>query len=259
MSVILKSNECDAPELDLSWLFRKMIEEAAFLLSQPEMPFAGVYRKCGSQNSELNMLGKIPRASLERIYVLGWVGLKKNGDIEIYELTTQGRMAHEAERTSHVPSSPRRQKPKLMEEPAVRGGSVQTPLEILARKKDRNGVRFLNIRAQRAAEQLIEDYHIGEIDERVTQVWNNFLEDYAEIDEQNPSAKLYARHRFACAMLELGEGLGDIVYRVCCLQEGLETAETLLGWSARSGKVVLRIALLRLADFYQIPDLPNRD
>jgi hypothetical protein len=54
-------------------------------------------------------------------------------------------------------------------------------------------------------------------------------------------------------MEALGPGLSDIVFRICCFLEGLETAEKRLGWSARSGKVVLKIALERLAMHYKIP------
>lgn len=41
-----------------------------------------------------------------------------------------------------------------------------------------------------------------------------------------------------------------MVLRVCCFLEGLETAERRMGWSARSGKIVLRIALIRLRRHY---------
>ncbi|HAR51660.1 MAG TPA: helix-turn-helix domain containing protein, partial [Roseovarius nubinhibens] len=49
---------------------------------------------------------------------------------------------------------------------------------------------------------------------------------------------------------DLGPGLGDIALRCCCHLEGLESAERRMGWSARSGKIVLRIALQRLKRFY---------
>ena len=52
----------------------------------------------------------------------------------------------------------------------------------------------------------------------------------------------------------LGPGLADIAFRVCCFLDGLEKAEKRLGWSARSGKVVLRIALQRLAQHYGLED-----
>ena len=48
-----------------------------------------------------------------------------------------------------------------------------------------------------------------------------------------------------------GPGLGDIALKCCCYLEGLETAEKRMGWSARSGKIVLRIALQRLLQFYE--------
>lgn len=44
--------------------------------------------------------------------------------------------------------------------------------------------------------------------------------------------------------------MGDIVLRVCCFLEGIEMTERRLGWSARSGKIVLRLALMRLERYY---------
>ncbi|MWD29509.1 helix-turn-helix domain-containing protein, partial [Aquicoccus sp. SCR17] len=55
-----------------------------------------------------------------------------------------------------------------------------------------------------------------------------------------------ARLRAAAALRDLGPGLGDMALRCCCRMQGLETAEREMGWSARSGKIVLRIALQRL-------------
>jgi hypothetical protein len=60
-----------------------------------------------------------------------------------------------------------------------------------------------------------------------------------------------ARARVVAALEALGEGLTDVALRCCCQLEGLEAAEKHLGWSARSGKVVLRIALMHLRDHYQ--------
>ena len=59
-----------------------------------------------------------------------------------------------------------------------------------------------------------------------------------------------ARDRVAAALRALGPGLGDVALRCCCYLEGLETAEKRMGWSARSGKIVLRIALQRLKAHY---------
>ena len=59
-----------------------------------------------------------------------------------------------------------------------------------------------------------------------------------------------ARDRVAKALACLGPGLSDAALRVCCFLEGLEACERRMGWSARSGKVVLKIALHRLTEHY---------
>ena len=61
-----------------------------------------------------------------------------------------------------------------------------------------------------------------------------------------PSAASRPRSRSA------GQGLSDILWRIVCAGEGMRDAETALGWPARAGKVVLCLALDRVADFYRI-------
>jgi hypothetical protein len=107
-----------------------------------------------------------------------------------------------------------------------------------------------------AGERLREDFEIAQLGPRVAQNWDNFLvpRDSCNRPQGGEGASSdgarAARDRFHAAMQALGPGLSDVVFRVCCFLEGLETAEKRLGWSARSGKVVLRIALQRLAMHY---------
>lgn len=61
-----------------------------------------------------------------------------------------------------------------------------------------------------------------------------------------------ARVRVAKALEALGPGLSDVVFRACCFLEGIETTEKRLGWSARLGKIELKIALERAAMHYGI-------
>lgn len=59
-----------------------------------------------------------------------------------------------------------------------------------------------------------------------------------------------AKQRFTAAMRAVGPGLADLLFDVCCHLRGLEEAEQAKGWPGRSGRVVLNIALDRLADHY---------
>lgn len=61
-----------------------------------------------------------------------------------------------------------------------------------------------------------------------------------------------ARARFHAALAEVGPGLADICWRVICAGEGMAAAERALGWPARSGRLVLTIALDRLVRFYGV-------
>lgn len=62
-----------------------------------------------------------------------------------------------------------------------------------------------------------------------------------------------ARQRFDAAMSALGRDLNDIAWRVICSGEAMPLAEKALGWPVRSGRLVLRLGLDRLADFYRLP------
>ena len=65
-------------------------------------------------------------------------------------------------------------------------------------------------------------------------------------------SQIDAKRRFHAAIDAAGPGLADILWRVVCSGEGMREAETALGWPARAGKLVLTLALDRVADFYRI-------
>ena len=69
----------------------------------------------------------------------------------------------------------------------------------------------------------------------------------------NPTEQQFAaRERFDGALAAAGKDLADILWRVVCAGEALPAAERALAWPVRSGKLVLRIALDRVAGFYRI-------
>ena len=66
------------------------------------------------------------------------------------------------------------------------------------------------------------------------------------------AAQIDAHHRFDAAIASAGPGLADILWRIVCAGEGMRDAESALGWPARAGKLVLALALDRIADYYRI-------
>ena len=107
-----------------------------------------------------------------------------------------------------------------------------------------------------AGERLREDWERAQLAPRVTMTW-----DGAPVSRnrgggaQQPDltgAQFDARRRFERAVADAGPGLSDILWRVVCSGDGMREAETALGWPARAGKLVLGIALDRVADFYRI-------
>jgi hypothetical protein len=107
-----------------------------------------------------------------------------------------------------------------------------------------------------AGERLRSDWERAQLAPRVTMSW-----DAAPVARGRGGsatrvdlngAQLDGRRRFDQAITAAGPGLADILWRIVCAGEGMRDAETALGWPARAGKVVLTLALDRVATYYQI-------
>ncbi len=141
----------------------------------------------------------------------------------------------------------------------IRVNLGESPLGWLARRRGPDGAPFLAPEEVEAGERLRADFEAAQMGPRVTQDWRSFLapRDGAGGGRAPAEGPLGARERVGAALGALGPGLADVALRACCFLEGLEATERELGWSARSGKVVLKIALQRLADHYGIAPPPG--
>jgi len=104
-----------------------------------------------------------------------------------------------------------------------------------------------------AGECLRRDYEAAQLAPSVTMRW-----DPVRVDRLGPGAgltpgerQLAAKARFDAALAAAGAGLADVLWRVVCAGESLAGAERALGWPGRSGKLVLRFALDRVAEYYR--------
>ena len=104
-----------------------------------------------------------------------------------------------------------------------------------------------------AGERLRTDYERAQLSPSITMNWDAVRIRGTGDNGLNPSERqIAARARFEGALLAAGRGLEDILWRVVCACESLPVAEKALEWPARSGKLVLKLALDRVADFYRI-------
>ncbi|WP_343808189.1 DUF6456 domain-containing protein [Alteraurantiacibacter aestuarii] len=104
-----------------------------------------------------------------------------------------------------------------------------------------------------AGERLRSDYERAQLGPNVTMRWDPVrIKGTGDQGLTQSERQLAARQRFDGALAQAGKGLEDILWRVVCAGETLPTAEKALSWPARSGKLVLKLALDRVADFYRI-------
>ncbi|MCD2359833.1 DUF6456 domain-containing protein [Sulfitobacter mediterraneus] len=252
-------------------VLRRLAETGAVLAVAPEMEKAVVVRDIAGGGSTRTAV--VDSGVAQAMALKNWITSISTGRVTRYQITRAGRakltamLKHppraangfaEAQsgfentgtgwQDSHDPETdaPRRQR--------MRYCLAESPLSALSRRKDKDGKPFLSEPLVQAGERLREDFELAQMDSKVTQNWEGFLtagtstgRNGAQTGDSAPQA---ARARVAAALAHLGPGLSDVVLRCCCYLEGLETTEKRLGWSARSGKVVLRIALIRLRRHY---------
>ncbi len=104
-----------------------------------------------------------------------------------------------------------------------------------------------------AGERLRADYERAQLGPSVTMRWDPVrVKGSGDHGLTQTERQVAAKARFDAALVEAGSGLSDILWRVVCAGEAIPHAEKHLGWPVRSGKLVLKLALERVADFYRI-------
>ncbi|APX90905.1 helix-turn-helix domain containing protein [Brevirhabdus pacifica] len=286
----------DTIEREARRILRRLCETGASLVVSPGLAKAVVLRRTEPDQDPVRTAvldNEVARA----FAVKEWIACAAKGRIARYEITTVGRAALKrllaqarggraegtpppddkagvdgAEGIQPFADQHRDWAPEDHSGPIPAAGQAprrarynlaESPLLALSRRRDaKTGQAFLPPELVRAGERLREDFELAQMGPRVAQNWDRFLSGGdrgaygAGGAGHGPQA---ARDRVMAALSALGPGLGDILLRCCCFLEGLEAAEKRMGWSARSGKVVLRIALQQLhAHYDSLPEGNSR-
>ncbi len=244
-------------------ILRHLSESGTFLLSAKQMPKAAVFKE--EKGKEPRKVATVETRIAHRFALQEWIIGKQVGAIGRYTITSVGRAALRRMLADDNEFMAQHQE---IEERIVNIGEdgnikrlryniAESPLSLLGRKRGPDGGAFLSPAQITAGERLREDFEMAHMGPRVAQNWDRFLTSASRggfTDNAPAEGSSAAQARVSKALTTLGPGLADIAFRVCCFLDGLEKAEKRLGWSARSGKVVLRIALQRLAQHYGLDD-----
>ncbi len=126
----------------------------------------------------------------------------------------------------------------------------ESPLAWLAVRKGRNGKALVDAASVEAGERFRRDFTFAQIMPRTTASWSAAPSDSAYRDMTYSDVVIAARQRVDHALDAVGPEFSGVLMDVCGFLKGLEAIESERGWPARSGKVVLCLALSRLARHY---------
>ncbi len=251
----------------------RLSETGAVLVVAGELDKAVVVRSLPRGKSVRTAI--VDREIAQSMALKDWISCTAKGKVMQYKITNSGRSAlkrmisrsdpaqpgfndvqatfgdqHRIWGEKQIASGCEPEKPRHM-----RYNLAESPLAGLARRRDKSGEPFLSDDLVHAGERLREDFELAQMGPRVAQNWERFLTGGGRgsfgADSGVGNGPDEARKRVSGALEHLGPGLGDVVLRCCCYLEGMEAAEKRMGWSARSGKIVLRIALQRLKRHYE--------
>jgi hypothetical protein len=189
--------------------------------------------------------GRAPRALIDEALRRGLMRAGGRGSFTI-EPGAEGRAGGGLEAQS--PALPKR------DAPAVR--DAEDPLLRLHRRKTAAGEAWLDDAGFLAAERFRRDVTQAAMLPSVTSDWSRLEASASRATPRDPALAsdvvVAARQRVREAYRALGPDMGNFVLDVCGFLAPLQEAEARRSWPARSGKLVLRLALSRLADHYGI-------
>ena len=136
-----------------------------------------------------------------------------------------------------------------------RSAGAESPLHVLARRKRGDGDAWLSPDLVAAGMRFRENWEIARLGGGMSRDWGEIVAGRVSSGggaqpNGRPTRRLEAEQALAAAIKALGPDLAETVLMGVCEEQGMEDIEGRLDFPARSGKIVLRIALRTLARHY---------
>jgi Domain of unknown function (DUF6456) len=129
-----------------------------------------------------------------------------------------------------------------------------SPVARLHRQRSADGQTLISTPELEAAERLERDFMQGQMMPRVTSNWDKaalgmpLARGSGATDVADHVSA--AQERVRRALADAGPEFADLLIDTCCLELGIEACEHQRGWPPRSGKILLKMGLGRLARHY---------
>jgi hypothetical protein len=128
---------------------------------------------------------------------------------------------------------------------------AESPLAWLARRRGRDGRPMIEPHQLLAGERLRADFTRAHLMPRTTANWESPISsDRRGGAGAATDTMIAARQRVNQALDAAGPEFAGLLVDICCFLKGLEDIERSRAWPTRSAKIVLQLALDRLARFY---------
>lgn len=137
-----------------------------------------------------------------------------------------------------------------------RSAGAESPLSVLARRKRGSGGAWLTPDLVAAGLRFRESWEIAQLGGAMTRDWDKLVAGRVSsgggrgASGGGATRRLEAEQALSAAIRALGPDMAETVILAVCREQGMEDIEQKLDYPARSGKIVLRIALNTLARHY---------
>jgi len=129
---------------------------------------------------------------------------------------------------------------------------AESPLAWLARRRGRDGRALIETHQLQAGERLRAEFTRAQMMPRTTSDWTTPISSGRRGQRTAVATEtvVAARQRLRQVLDGVGPEFAGLLLDVCCFLKGLEDIERERAWPPRSAKVVLQLALDRLARHY---------